>query len=81
MKVLSKKYDDKLLVRQAQRILASDPSIDHSDISVNSHKGVVTFSGSVKNEFEHHHILEAIRRGYEKFGLQYTQIVDAIVVR
>jgi osmotically-inducible protein OsmY len=49
MKVLSKKYDDKLLVRQAQRILASDPSIDHSDISVNSHKGVVTFSGSVKN--------------------------------
>ena len=81
MKILSKKYDDKLLVRQAERILVSDPKIDHSIISVNSHKGVVTISGSVKNDFEHHHILEAIRRGYEKFGLQYAQIVDATVVR
>jgi osmotically-inducible protein OsmY len=81
MKILSKKYDDKLLVRQAERILVSDPKIDHSIISVNSHKGVVTISGSVKNEFEHNHILEAIRRGYEKIGLQYAQIIDATMVR
>jgi osmotically-inducible protein OsmY len=81
MKLLTKKYDDKLLMRQAERILASDPNVDHSSISVNSHKGVVTISGSVKNDFEQHHILEAIRRGYGKFGLQQAEIVDEIVVR
>jgi len=81
MKILTKKYDDKLLVRQAERILASDPSIDHSSISVNSQKGVVTVSGNVRNEFEHNHVLEAIRRGYGKFDLQYGQITDRIMVR
>ncbi len=81
MKLLTKKYDDKLLMRQAERILASDPSVDHSSISVKSHKGVVTISGSARNDFERHHVIEAIRRGYGKFGLQQAQIVDEMVVR
>ena len=81
MKLLTKKYDDKMLVLQAERILAGDPSIDHSSISVNSQKGIVTVSGNVRNEFEHNHVLEAIRRGYGKFNLRYEQIADRLAVR
>jgi osmotically-inducible protein OsmY len=81
MIALKKGYDDKSLVRHAERILANDPTIDHSMISVNSRKGVVTISGSVREGFENHHILEVIRRGFDKSGLRYAKIEDATTLR
>lgn len=75
---LIKKFDDKMLVRQAEQALIADPGIDHSTIQVKSKSGIVTLSGSTRNNQEHRRALEVVRRSLEKRNLKFERIVDEI---
>jgi osmotically-inducible protein OsmY len=78
---LIKKYDDKALVLQAERALANDPSIDNSTIAVSSKNGVVTLTGNVRNEAEHRHALDVIKRAFERKNLKYDRVADMLARR
>ena len=78
---LIKKYDDKILVLQAERVLANDPSIDNSTIAVSSRNGVVTLTGNVRSQAEHRRVLDAIERAYKRMNLKYDRVADMIVDR
>jgi osmotically-inducible protein OsmY len=78
---LIKKYDDKVLVSQAERALANDPSIDNSTIAVSSRNGVVTLTGNVRNQAEHRRTLDLIERTYKRRNLKYDHVADMIVER
>jgi osmotically-inducible protein OsmY len=74
-----KKYDDKVLARQAEKVLISDPIIDHAVIQISSKKGVVTLGGYVRNSREHNRALSMVRRNFEELGLAYERLVDEII--
>jgi osmotically-inducible protein OsmY len=78
---LTKKYDDKTLVLQAERALSNDPSIDNSTIAVACRNGVVTLTGNVRNRAEHRRAIGAIERAYERMNLKYDHIADMIIER
>ena len=78
---LIKKYDDKILVLQAERVLANDPSIDNSTIAVSSRNGVVTLTGNARSQAEHRRVLDAIERAYKRMNLKYDRVADMIVDR
>ena len=81
MVTLTKKYNDKLLVRQAERALSNDPGIDNSVISVDSSNGVVTLIGSARNHDEHLRAIEIVRRAYERLNQEYDHLEDRVVER
>ena len=79
MITLIKRYDDKNLARQAERTLASDPSIDNSAITVYSKNGIVTLEGQVRNRSEHQQVLNAVQRAFDRMNLKYDRVADMIV--
>lgn len=76
---LIKKYDDKVLVLQAERALANDPGIDNSTISVSSRNGVVTLAGNARNQVEHRRVVEVVQRAFSRMNLKYDRVADLII--
>lgn len=81
MITLIKKYDDKMLVRQAERALTNEPGIDNSTISVFSKNGVVTLEGNVRNQSEHRRAIDVVRRAFERLDMKHDKIVDKLAQR
>jgi len=79
MITLLKKYDDKLLVQQAERALANDPSIDNSRISVSSKNGIITLEGKSRNQSEHRRAVDIVQRSLKSKNLKYDRIADKII--
>lgn len=76
MVTLTKKFDDKVLKRQAEIALAGDPTIAGSEIVVSSKGGLVTLTGRVRNSREHQRALDVVRRALDGRKLKYGHIVD-----
>jgi osmotically-inducible protein OsmY len=80
MKLLKRKYNDEVLVLQAERALRGDPTVNAATLDVSSKDGIVIVSGRVNSSLAQRHALETVRGAYHHAGLKYETIVDRIAV-
>jgi osmotically-inducible protein OsmY len=73
------KYNDDQLVNQSMTAIANDPLIsDSGRMVVNSKNGVVTISGTVRDQHEKERIEGVVRNALTTMGLKHEQIVNEL---
>jgi hypothetical protein len=73
------KFDDKQLVAQAMKGIATDPLIsDPTSLVVTSKKGVITLGGIVPKEQEKNRIANVVRTSLTNAGLKHEHIVNEL---
>ncbi|MFN8468123.1 MAG: BON domain-containing protein [Caldilineaceae bacterium] len=75
------KYPDDQLASQATTAVTHDPLIsDPGSVVVTSKNGVVTISGTVRQQNEKERIEGLVRNAISTMGLKYEQIVNELRV-
>ena len=77
MKLL-RRYKDEDLVRQAEKALFDDPTIDATRLEVTCENGIVTIAGTLRGTQDREHMIDIVRRALGRTGLKYERIVDAV---
>jgi osmotically-inducible protein OsmY len=73
------KYNDDQLANQSMTAIANDPLIsDSGRMVVTSKNGVVTISGSVRNQQEKERIEGVVRNALTTMGLKHEQIANEL---
>lgn len=75
------KYPDDQLARQATTAVTNDPLIsDPGSVVVTSKNGVVTISGTVRQQNEKERVEGLVRTAISTMGLKHEQIVNDLRV-
>ncbi len=78
--LFGKKFKDEELIAAAENALSDEPTLNVSNLTVTSEKGIVTLGGQLSSTMAKRRAIEAVERAFQRKGLKYDKLIDDIML-